>query len=124
MAVNLLYQLKTQLVIIGLGTTFICTVRLFLLVWKYFWLSKRFKDHLNHIDPIAYLSIYTFQGRPSRSISQIWAIKNYLAEKGKDADPELLELRKRLDSPVKWGLLTVLMIPGGIIFAGVIMTFF
>jgi hypothetical protein len=109
--------LEMGLVLLCLGTLVFCFARISLLVLKVFALSLKFQNRLGVVDPTAYKSLSPFIIHP------FW-VKNYIVKKDVDADPELLELERKINAPVKYGLLTVLLMFGGFIDAGTIMFIF
>lgn len=111
--------LEMVMVLMCLGSSMFCFGRISLLIIQNGLLAMKFGNRLAIVDSTSFKSVFPFFGKTSP-----WRMKKYIAEKGQEIDPELLDLYKKINSPVKYGLLTVLMIPGGVIFAGAIMLIF
>lgn len=103
-------------------TSVLCFLRIIFLRIKLVPLRSNFQGRLWLVDPEAYKTIY-----PMLGFRRVWSInpfKDYIVAKGVNADAELVELEKKINAPVKYGLLTALWIPGGFFTAVVIMFIF
>lgn len=117
MAINATNLFEIILVLLCIVVTITSFIRLIVLGWKVNGFARSFRERIAVIDPEGYKSIFTFWGVPYYGSNQAFLIKKYIAEKGNNADSELSALEKKINAPVNFGLLTVLLIPGGFISA-------
>jgi hypothetical protein len=117
MSANDTELIEMILVLSCLTTSVACFARLFMHTMKKTALAKKFKARLAAVDPKASEAIYEKWGIKDFQLNAAFSIEQYMIEKGKDADAELVELESQINAPFKHAWLTVSLIPGGFIAA-------
>ncbi len=117
-------MLELSLVLACLLTSVLAALRLLIQSWWTERLARRFRKRLALVDPNSEDSVYPFWGLPFSGSIRDDSAKDYIRMKGRRADPELVELERRLNVPFRYGWLNLALVPGGYIAAVVLVYLF